>query len=247
MPRLALIQMEVEPEAKESNLLRAGRLIGQAAAEGAEIVLLPEAADLGWMHASCHQEAETVAESQAVATYRETSTRHGIHVCGGFTEREGDRVYNAAVLLSPSGELLLHHRKIHELEIAHDCYALGDRLGVCDTPLGRIGLMICADAFASEWAISRSLGMMGAEMILSPCAWAVPPDHDNGANPYGGRWTDCYCPVAKEFHMWIAGCSNVGSVRGGPWDGWNCIGCSLVVDQNGSTLAKGPYGLSASM
>jgi predicted amidohydrolase len=132
-----------------------------------------------------------------------------------------------------------------ELEIAHHCYAPGDRLGVADTPLGRIGVMICADAFAPGQVISRTLGLMGAEIILSPCAWAVPPEHDNANEPYGQLWRDSYGPVARDFRMWIAGVSNVGPITSGPWAGRKCIGCSMLVGPDGGVALQGPYGESA--
>jgi hypothetical protein len=74
---------------------------------------------------------------------------------------------------------------------------------------------------------------MGADVILSPSSWAVPPDHDNAKEPYGDIWNQVYEPVAKEFKMWIIGVSNVGLVTDGPWKNWNCIGCSLVINPNG--------------
>jgi predicted amidohydrolase len=160
-------------------------------------------------------------------------------------ERAGNKVFNAAVFIDPSGDVLLHHRKINELEIGHPVYALGDRLAVAHTPLGVIGLMICADGFAHGQVVSRTLGYMGAEVILSPCAWAVPADHDNRKNPYGKIWIDNYSPVAKDFRLWIAGASNVGPIESGPWKGRNCIGCSLVVGPSGEPALKGPYGVDA--
>ena len=53
--------------------------------------------------------------------------------------------------------------------------------------------MICADAFADGLVISRTLGQMGATLILSPCAWAVPPDFNQ---PSGQLWRDSYAPPA---------------------------------------------------
>jgi predicted amidohydrolase len=166
-------------------------------------------------------------------------------LCSGLTERAGSLVFNSAVLISPEGNLLLHHRKLNELEIAHDCYAQGDRLAVASTPLGTFGIMICADAFAPGQVVSRTLGLMGAEMIFSPCAWAVPADHDNTRDPYGQLWLDNYCPVARDFRIWIAGCSNVGPLTAGPWKGRNCIGCSLVIGPDGKQKLMGPYGPQA--
>jgi predicted amidohydrolase len=58
-------------------------------------------------------------------------------------------------------------------------------------------------------------------------------------------WLDNYCPVAREFRVWIAGCSNVGRLTGGPWKGRNCIGCSLVIGPDGKQMLVGPYGAEA--
>lgn len=227
--RLVLAQIRVDPGQPDVNLARAESAIRTAREAGAEIVLLPEVLDSGWTHPSASGNAGGIPDGEAFRRLSAAAARHGIHVCAGLAERCRDRLYNAAVLLGPDGDLLLHHRKIHEIPFARALYATGDRLGVVDTPLGRIGVMICADALAPDRAIARTLGAMGADLVLSPCAWAVPPDHDNERSPYGGLWIDHYAPVAREFGLWIAGCSNVGPVLEGEWRGWRCIGNSLVV------------------
>jgi len=141
--------------------------------------------------------------------------------------------------------VILHHRKLNELVIGHPFYAQGDRLSVANTPLGTLGVMICADAFARGQIVSRVLGLMGAQIILSPCAWAVPADHDNRKEPYGQFWLDNYCPVARDFKLWIAGVSNVGWLTEGPWKGRKCIGSSLVVGPEGRPVLIGPHGPDA--
>jgi predicted amidohydrolase len=105
--------------------------------------------------------------------------------------------------------------------------------------------MICADGFATGQVVSRALALMGADVILSPSAWAVRADHDNTRNPYGQEWRDCYVPVAKEFGLWVVGVSNVGPLEAGPWEGRRCIGCSLVIGAGGREVVQGPYGEGA--
>ena len=199
----------------------------------------------GWTNPSAASEAEPIPHGDSCRRLSAWARRHSVYVCAGLVERVGGKVFNAAVLLGPDGELLLHHRKINELEIGHDCYALGDRLQVAATPLGTFGLMICADAFARGQVIPRSLALMGANMILSPCAWAVPAEHDNTREPYGQLWRDNYGPVARDFRLWIAGASNVGWINAGPWAGRKCIGCSLLVGPDGQEVLMGPYGAEA--
>lgn len=234
--------MRVRGGELEANLCRAEECIAQAAAGGADLMVLPEALDVGWTDPAAASSATPIPDGASCARLREAARRHRILVCAGLTERSGPSVFNAAVLLDRDGALLLHHRKLNELELGHASYAPGDRLGVAHTELGTIGLMICADAFARGQVIARTLGLMGAALIVSPCAWAVPADHDPTKEPYGQLWRDCYGPVARDFQLWIAGVSNVGQIRGGPWAGRKCIGCSLLVGPDGTPRLEGPYG-----
>jgi predicted amidohydrolase len=243
--KLALAQMLVEGGRKEANLRRAIDRIQQAAAAGAQVVVLPEAMTLGWTHSSANTDADEVPDGACCLRLREAARAHRIHVCAGLVERAGPLLFNSAALIGPDGDVLLHHRKLNELEIAHDFYDPGDRLAVARTPLGTFGVMICADAFARGQVVGRTLGLMGADIILSPCAWAVPADHDNTKEPYGQLWLDNYCPVARDFRLWIAGVSNVGWLDDGPWNGHKCIGCSLIVRPDGRRGLTGPYGADA--
>ena len=237
--------MRVEPGDVERNLNTAAELVSSSAQAGAQLALLPEALPFGWMDYQARAHAESLPDGRPFRFFADLARQNEIFLCTGLVERKEESIFNAAVLISPQGELLLHHRKIYELTIAHDSYALGDRLGVVDTPLGRLGLMICADGFAPGQAITRALCLMGAQVILSPCAWAAPPGHDNVAAPYGKLWIDNYGAVTNDFPTWIAGCSNVGPIKSGPWAGYHCIGSSLVMGPGGKTAARGSYGVNA--
>lgn len=243
--KLALVQMAVTPGAKADNLRRAAERIAQAAVNGAKVVVLPEAMNLGWTHPAAKSQADTIPDGAACAQLRAAARQHRVYVCSGLVERADETIYNAAVLIDPAGQVILHHRKLNELEIAHEMYAQGDRLSVASTPLGAFGVMICADAFARGQTVSRTLGLMGAGILLSPSSWAVPANHDQQKEPYGQLWLDNYQPVARDFHLWIAGVSNVGRLTHGPWQGRRCIGCSLLVGPKGEVVLHGPYGENA--
>ena len=243
--KLALVQMNVVGGELDLNLQHAAERIARAAGEGAQLALLPEVMDLGWTHPSAKTLAFPVPGGKTFEQLANAARENQIYVVAGIVEKDADKTYNTAVLIGPDGKLLLKHRKLNELDIAHDLYDTGDRLNVCHTGLGTIGLMVCADAGAKEYAIQRSLGYMGADMILSPSSWAVVADHQNEKEPYGDTWRKNYKPVAREFQMWIIGVSNVGWLTAGPWKDWKCIGCSLVIDPDGNEVLQAPYGADA--
>ncbi len=243
--KLALVQMTVIGGDRKANLDHAKEMIEEAAANAADVILLPEAMDLGWTDPSALTEAQPIPEGQTSQLLINLAKKHSVFICSGLIEKDGDKVYNSAIIVDPSGNIILTHRKINELDIGHDYYALGDKLNVCQTPFGTIGLLICADANTQNQVLTRSLAYMGADIILSPSSWAVPADHDNAKEPYGSLWENAYMPVAKDFSIWIASSSNVGKMTAGPWKDWNGIGCSLVIDPQGKIALKGPYGAGA--
>lgn len=238
--RVGLGQMLVEPGEREANLARARDMVAEASREGCDVVVLPECLDLGWTHASARSLAEPVP-GPTTAVLAAAAREHGVVVVAGVTERAGEHVHNSAVILSSTGALLATHRKIHELDIANGSYTTGASLAVTPTPVGRVGLSICADSSAATVELGHALGLMGAQVLLSPCAWAVPPGHDNRRTPYGQEWREPYAALATRHRMPVVGVSNVGPVVGGAWDGWRCIGASLAVGTDGEVLVQGPY------
>ncbi|MCJ7772780.1 MAG: carbon-nitrogen hydrolase family protein, partial [Desulfobacterales bacterium] len=149
--KLAMAQILVEGGEKQNNLNRAIERIEEAAKNKADIVLLPEAMDLGWTHSKAKTEAEPIPMGSTFKTLAEAAKKNGVFVCAGIIEKDGDRTFNAAVLINRNGELVLKHRKINELDIAHDLYDQGDRINVCETEFGTIGVLICADASSKDY------------------------------------------------------------------------------------------------
>jgi predicted amidohydrolase len=230
-----------EPEA---NLGRAVEAVRDAAARGCRLVVLPECLDLGWTDPSAQHLAQPIPgpHSQRLS---QAAVQHGVYLVAGLVERAKERLYNAAVLIDPRGQILLVHRKINELAIAHNLYSIGDRLGVASTELGTLAINICADNFPNSLAIGHVLARMGGQLLLSPSAWAVDANHDQVAQPYGDRWRRAYGELGRLYNLPVVGVSNVGWMTGGPWKGRKAIGCSLATDNRGEILAVGPYGEEA--
>ena len=242
--QLAMGQMRVEGGQPDRNLPRAVEMIRAAAAEACRIIVLPECLDLGWTHPSARRLAQPIPGPTSDVLCR-AAAEAGTYVVAGLTERDAQRIYNAALLIAPDGRILLKHRKINVLDIAQDLYATGDRLAVVRTPLGTIGVNVCADNFPDSLSLGHALARMGAQVLLSPCAWAVEAHHDNARQPYGQLWRDSYGILARLYEMPVVGVSNVGRLTEGPWKGRKCIGCSLAVGAEGEVLAEAPYGEDA--
>ncbi len=242
--KLGMGQMLVVGGQVDENLGRAEGMIEKAGGAGCKIVVLPECLDIGWTNPAARELAGAVpgAASERLGA---AARQAGIYVAAGLTEKVEDKIYNTAVLISPGGEVLLKHRKINILDIAKDIYSTGDRLGVAQTEVGKVGLNICADNFPETLELGQSLGRMGAQTLLSPCAWAVDASYDNEKEPYGKMWNESYVKLSKLYEMSVVGVSNVGWIEAGVWKGRKCVGCSLAVGPGGEILAEGPYGVEA--
>jgi predicted amidohydrolase len=242
--RVGMPQMLVVPGAVDDNLGRAVSAIEAAARKRCDVVVLPECLDLGWTFPGARELAQPVP-GPTTDRLRAAAALAGITVVAGLTEREGDRIFNSAVLIGTDGTLLARHRKINELDFARQLYSAGTSLQVVATPLGVIGMDICADNAYPSLALGRALAAMGAKILLSPCAWAVPPGFDNAVRAYGDEWVTAYGALARETGMPVVGVSNVGPVVGGEWDGWACIGASLAVGSDGEVILQAPFGEAA--
>ena len=240
MLRIGMAQMLVVPGALEENLSRAVAMIDAAAREKCAIVVLPECLDLGWASATAVQLAQEIPGPTANRLC-EAAASAGVMVVAGLTERDGGRLFNSAIVVGTGGAILGKHRKINELDFARKVYDAGTSLHVVATDQGVIGVNICADNAFSSLALGRAQAAMGAQILLSPCAWAVPPDFDNTVRPYGDEWVIAYGALARETGMPVVGVSNVGPVVGGEWDGWRCIGASLAVGSDGEVVAQAPF------
>lgn len=240
-----MIQMQVLGNHLDANLANAEACLELAAVKGADIAVLPECMDLGWTHPASLLFAGAVPGGKVFNRLSAAAKKWNLYVCSGLTERAENRVYNAAVLINRHGDLILKHRKINELDIGKPFYATGDRINTIETGFGRLGLMICADAIVEDHSIASALARMEPRIILSPCAWAVPPGYDNINEPYGDLWRDAYMPIAEKFGTYIIGVSNTGHMEAGPWGGWDCIGASIAINNKGKQILQLPFGVNA--
>ena len=242
--KIGMIQLRVEFHQPQKNLERAEQLVAQAVMQGAEICILPECLDLGWATPEAPALAQPIPGDVSNWLCR-IAREQKVWLVSGLTERDHDKLYNCALLICPDGKIRAKHRKINILTEVEYMYQVGDRLAVTETPFGKIGISICADNLQPSICLGYSLARMGAQMILSPCAWAVTPDRDPVKDPYGDEWHVPYGTLSSLYRIPIVGVSNVGAMPVGTWAGWSAIGNSIAYDSDGTCAAVLPYGIDA--
>lgn len=236
--RVALCQLLVEGGEPERNLERARVMVEQAAALNCDLALLPETLDLAWTHPSAFREARPIPGPRS-AFFAELAAKHGLWLCLGLTESDGERNYNAAVLLSNEGKIVLKHRKINLLEVEFPFYAPGRTLAVAETPLGAIGVDICADNYPEALCLGHSLARMGAAIILAPSSWTVDYSVSEAQDPYHDKWLGPFSRLASLYEIPVAAATSVGYIVGGPYVGRKMVGCSLAVQRDGRVTRAG--------
>ncbi|CAJ0718963.1 nitrilase family protein [Ralstonia mannitolilytica] len=208
------------------NLKRSIAMIEKAADAGARIVVLPELSNTGYVfqsRAEAFELAEPVPHGPSSQAWAEVCARRGLILVAGITERDGDRLYNSAVVLGPSGTLGVY-RKLHLWGDENLYFERGD-LGVpvFATPYGRIGVAICYDGWFPE--TFRLAAVQGADLVCVPTNWVPIPGQQPGKPPMANI---LHMAAAHSNSMVIACADRVGTERGQPF-----LGHSLIVSHTG--------------
>ncbi|XP_050127232.1 omega-amidase, chloroplastic-like [Malus sylvestris] len=178
----ALCQLSVTPD-KERNISHARKAIEDAAAKGAQLVVLPEIWNGPYSNDSFPVYAEDIDAggdaSPSTAMLSEVAQRLKITIVGGsVAERSGDRLYNTSCVFNTDGKLLAKHRKIHLFDIdipgkitfiESKTLTAGQTPTIVDTEVGRIGIGICYDIRFQELAMIYAA--RGAHLICYPGAF----------------------------------------------------------------------------
>lgn len=166
------------PDSVAANGVRGAEWLGRCVeATGAELVVLPETATTGFTPDTGPEQLwDLVSEipGPVTAPIQEAARDLGVHVVWGSYERGPERgvVHNSAALIGPDGSVLGVYRKTHpfagEMRSRGGWVTPGDEVCVVDTPLGRIGMIVCFDGDYPE--LSRITTIRGAEIIARPSA-----------------------------------------------------------------------------
>jgi predicted amidohydrolase len=231
--RIAICQILVIDGDREGNFRRIEYALDQAEAQHAQIAVFPESSILGWENPDAHRLAAPIPgnDSDRIAAL---ARKHVVMIAIGLDEKDGDKLYDSAILVDKTGKLLSKHRKINVLpELMTPPYSQGkpEDIGVVETEYGRFAVLICADTFTD--AFVQRLKALHPDLMLVPYGWAATNDQWPGHSKeleqlVQNRAALVQCPMA--------GVDLVGEMTHGPWTGWTYGGSSFVADGTGRIL-----------
>lgn len=233
MLRVAVVQSPgVRLEQHRQTLGELLELTQRAASLGAKLVVLPECAfPAYWIRSRQAYAAALGGGMPPAAGFLEQMSacarEQRIHICAGYVDFDGRCLRNAAALIDDNGRIVGRYAKCFLWDFDNDWFEPGESISAFDTALGRIGIMICADARLPE--IPATLAARGAQLIVQPTAWVNGGRPDRLWNPQ----PDFLIPArSREHGLPIASASKWGTEGGTTF-----VGMSRVCDATGRVLA----------
>lgn len=224
MTRIHCLQIAPQVGEREANLRRCEDALGQAAAAGAEVIVLPELATAGYVFDSPDEARDAALHRDDPAFTRWVGAAGGAVVVGGFAELGDDgRLYNSAVVTDGSGPVAVY-RKLHLWDREKLVFSPGaDPAPVVEVAGLRLGVLICYDLEFPE--STRGLALRGADLLTVPTNWP------EVARPPGERPPEVVIAMAaaRVNRVAVACTDRCGTERGQRWtagttivgaDGW---------------------------
>lgn len=191
----------------------------------ADLIVLPELCSTGYAFTSpdeVFELAETV-RGQTAHCFQQLSKETGAAIIGGFVEKEGNRVFNSALIVN-DGQVIDTYRKIHLFNKEKEWFVPGDtELQVHELNGARVGVMICFDWIFPE--VARSLSLKGAHVLAHPSNLVLP-----------------FCQKAMvtrsiENRVFSITANRIGKEERGE-DSFLFTGGSQIIDPTGNTVAQ---------
>ena len=228
--RVALCQIPVS-STSSVNADRVRAALAQAAADGADLAVFPEATQVRF--GSDLRAAAEPLDGPFCSGLASAAKDTGVAVVAGVFEPAPDgRVYNTAVAFDGRGELVASYRKLHLFDaFGHresDQVAPGSALVLCDLAGVRTGLELCYDVRFGE--LSRALAVAGAQLLVLPAAWAAGLFKEE-------HWVTLVRARAIENTVWVAAVGQVPDPDEPPTRAATGIGRSMLVDPLGVVRA----------
>ncbi|WP_415945266.1 N-carbamoylputrescine amidase [Selenomonas montiformis] len=245
---VAAIQMKMAAE-PEANIKKADQMVREAAAQGAQIILLPELFERPYFcqerQYDYYHYALPLQENPAVRRLQDTARELEVVLPVSFYERDETRLFNSVAMLDADGTVLGVYRKTHipdDHYYQEKFYFTPGNTGfkVWDTRYGRIGVGICWDQWFPEAA--RCMALAGAELLLYPTAIGSEPILSTDSMPH---WRRCMQGHAGCNLVPVAAANRVGletvhpsAENGGQESSLRFYGSSFLADGTGAIVAE---------
>lgn len=210
---VAAVQMSCS-NVVEDNIAKADEKVREAAAKGAQIVLLPELFERQYFCQERRYEyyefAKSVEENDAVCHFSKLAKELGIVIPVSFYERDENVLFNSIAVIDADGSVLGVYRKTHIPDdhfYQEKFYFTPGNTGfkVWDTRFGRIGIGICWDQWFPETA--RAMAVQGAELLFYPTAIGSEPIIECDSMPH---WRRCMQGHAGSNLMPVIAANRIG-------------------------------------
>jgi predicted amidohydrolase len=217
----AAIQFNITPGDVDANLAYVRTALARVAAQGANLVVLPEMWSSGFSYRNLNELAGRTAG--IVDELLELSRSLKLVIIGSMPEPHGEKVFNT-VYLADNGTLAGVYRKMHLFSLLGEDRAFdsGDSWLLADTSLGKIGVIICYDLRFPE--LSRRLALEGARVLCVPVQWPRPRQE---------HWRTLLRARAMENQLFVVSanaCGLIGKLE--------FPGLSVIIDAKGDLLAE---------
>lgn len=237
--RIGLAQLN-SGDSTDANLSSAKEAINRLADAGAELIVLPEHTDFIGPDDQKSGHAEEIKSSSYLAAVSKLAARHRCHIHGGsYLEKDGDRIYNSAVVFGPGGEMVAKYRKLHLFDVEipggrkyleSSVISSGNETALFSIGEFTVGLATCYDLRFPE--LFRRLAIQGANLILLPAAFTMQTGRDH--------WEVLLRARAIENQCWVAGIGQWGEAP----PSHLCYGRSMVIDPWGLVVAQAQDGVT---
>jgi N-carbamoylputrescine amidase len=221
----------------ERCLVRVERLLGEARERGAALVVLPESALGGYIREPGPDESAPDLppglDPDGPEIARLVALAGDLVVCAGYSEAGPGGLYSSAVCVSGDG-VLGRQRKVHLPPAERFAYTAGDGFAAFDTPVGRLGMLLCYDKLFPEAA--RALALDGAEIVACLAAWPV--DRHRPARRVRDDRQTRHFDVIDQARAVESQVFFVSSNQTGAWGPLRFLGGAKIVDPDGAVLAR---------
>jgi 5-aminopentanamidase len=216
--RVSAIPVDVAIGDVTANLAAVRDAVTRVEATGPHLVVLPELVTSGYVFAD-RREALSCAlrADDADLTSLCALLPAGTVVVLGFCERDGDALYNSALVLGADG-VLGCYRKSHLWAAECTIFDTGPQAGlIADTAIGRLGVAICYDNEFPE--VPRRLALAGAEVLALPVNW---PLVERPAGEHAPEIIQAMA-AARSSRLATVIADRHGAERGVTWTGGTCV------------------------